>query len=198
MAIIRVKPTRVEEIFISEEPIGHLATVYISGDRRVREGETPYQERGVGAVVAQVLSGKLTRVVTHGIVSGLICASAINAGDRVTIASTSGTGLTSGLASGKGKITPFNTITPDGSISRVSGFLRAISGTFTSAAISGMLGIDGTSLALHQRLLSGIDGFQGAAPTFTGTAYNTGRVLGRALQSGGCGSGIQVMVDKGG
>lgn len=196
MALVKVKLTRIEEAFVSEEPIGQLAAVYIStGGRGVKEGDSTTQELVGGVALAQALSGKLTRVVTHGIVSGVICGALVSAGDRVTC-----TNITSGggLSSGKGKITPINTITPAGIISRVSGSLRAISGTFTSAVISGMLGIDGTSLALHQRLLSGIDGFRGEVPDFTGTAFNTQRVLGKSLDNGGIGSGVRLLVALGG
>jgi len=200
MALIKVSTSKITEMFVAEEPIGTLASVYLSDDKKVKEGVTAFQERARGVVLAAVLSGNLARVVTHGIISGLICASSINAGDRVAIANSSGYAHASGLVSGHGMITPFNTITPSGSLTRVSGFITLVSGSLVGASgfYSGFIGIDGTSLFGHGGLISGVTGFTGEAPTFTGTAFNTGRVLGMALQSGGFGSGIRVLVDKGG
>ncbi|GAI45831.1 unnamed protein product, partial [marine sediment metagenome] len=100
----------VRQIFIASEAISHLAVVEISpfGPQYVKSGVSGISGRvaGVlyGAVTSALGSGKICRVVTQGIVSGVVCASSINAGDRVT------------LASG-GRIAAFNTITPAGAIS---------------------------------------------------------------------------------
>jgi len=214
MGLVKIAPARVTEIFIAEEPIGHVASVYLSDDKKIREGVTAYQERGAGAVIGEVASGKIARVVTHGIVSGLICVAAVSLGDRVTIANASGHGTLSGLVSGHGMITSLNTITPVGSVTAASGIISLVSGFITLASgalpgtsglYSGFIGIDGATLFGHGGLISGVTGFTGAAPvfsgsvpTFTGTAFNTARVLGKALESGGIGSGIRVLITLGG
>jgi len=198
MALVKVKTARIEEAFVSEEPIGQLAAVYIStGGRGIKEGDSTTQHLVGGIALARVLSGKVTRVVTHGIVSGVICGAVVSAGDRVTCINLTSGG---GLSSGKGKITPINTITPAGSVTRVSGFITLASGALlgTSGLWSGYIGIDGTTLFGHGGLISGVTGFTGEAPTFTGTAFNTQRVLAKALDNGGIGSGIRVLVALGG
>ena len=203
LVIVKGSPGRVEEIFIAAEPIGTLATVYITpGSREVREGDTQYQAQRAGVSIAGAVSGAVVRVVTAGFVSGVVCASGVVPGDRIAIACQSGGGFTSGtLASGMGKITPFNTITPAGTISRVSGSIYLTSGAMVSGGISGHIGIDGTAL-FHQALMSGVDGFRGEIPTLTGTAFNTGRVLGIALTSAsplsGQVIGAQILVMPGG
>jgi hypothetical protein len=194
--LIKVAPTRVTEVFISEEPIGNLAAVYIStGGRSVKEGDSTTQHLIGGVALGSILSGKLTRVVTLGIVSGVICGAVVSAGDRVACTNVTSGG---GLASGKGKITPINTITPAGTISRVSGSLLLASGLMTSGAISGHVGVEGTSLINAGGLVSGITGFLGEIPSFTGTAFNTARVLGKVLDNGGIGSGVRLLVIPGG
>ncbi len=223
MALIKVRPTRTVEAFISEEPIGGLAVVCIStGGRRVKEGTRTTQELVVGAAPSAVTSGVRCPVITHGIVSGVICGAVVSAGDRVTcINITSGPGL----ASGAGKITPINTIIPVGAISQVSGLIDPVAGTISrvsgsmtlvsgallSGVTSGYVGILGAALMTPGGLVSGVTGFlgevptftgaapvfSGAVPTFTGTAFNTARVVGKALDNGGIGSGIRLLVDIG-
>lgn len=196
MALVKVKLARIEEAFVSEEPIGQLAAVYIStGGRSVMEGDSTTQALVGGVALAQALSGKVTRVVTHGIVSGVICGAVVSAGDRVTCTNVTSGG---GLSSGKGKITPINTITPAGTIDRVSGSIRVTSGIMVSGATSGYVGLAGTSLINPGGLISGIDGFRGEIPAFTGTAFNTQRVLGKVLENGGIGSGVRLLVALGG
>ena len=76
------------QIFIASEVISHLAVVEISsaGPQYVKSGVSGVSGRvaGVlyGAVTSALGSGKVCRVVTQGIVSGVVCASSINAGDR--------------------------------------------------------------------------------------------------------------------
>jgi hypothetical protein len=169
MAIIKVTayPGHIA-VLQAVEGINDLHAVMISPLGGVAEATSGQGWRGVGIARGTVLSGQLARVMTHGIISGVICAAAVQAGDRLTAeGNTSGPGL----ASGPGLVTPFNTITPAGSLggnSLVSG-LQAASGIISGIAT----------------IVSG---------TFTGTAFNTGRVLGRALTSGGVGSGIQMYV----
>ena len=254
MPLLRIKgsPGRVEEIFVADELIGHLASIYICGgpqNRDVREGTTAQQAAVGGVSIGGALSGKLVRVITHGYVSGLIAAAAIQAGDRITCANVTSGG---GLSSGAGKVTPINTITPEGNFldgtfagtpvtpgflsggfagtpvtpgflsggfagtpQAVSGSLVFISGTLVSGLLSGAVAVEGLSLALHQQWLSGVAGFLGNSYTpagvvsgaisqitpagavsgaFLGTAFNTGRILGRALTSGGMGSGIRALI----
>ncbi len=195
MALIKVRPTRTVEAFISEEPIGGLAVVCIStGGRSVKEGTSTTQELVVGVAPAVVASGVRCPVITHGIVSGVICGAVVSAGDRVTC-----TNLTSGggLASGAGKVTPINTITPAGSVARVSGSMLLTSGALLSGVTSGYVGVMGAALITPGGLVSGITGFLGEIPPFTGTAFNTARVVGKALDNGGIGSGIRLLVDIG-
>lgn len=190
MALIKVRPTRTVEAFISEEPIGGLAVVCAStGGRSVKEGTSTNQELVVGVAPAVVASGVRCPVITHGIVSGVICGAVVSAGDRVTC-----TNLTSGggLASGAGKITPINTITPAGAVAAPK--INLVSG----AGLAGnIVAADGQALATISGggLMSGITGVQ--APAFTGTAFNTARVVGKALDNGGIGSGIRLLVDIG-
>ena len=223
MALIKVRPTRTVEAFISEEPIGGLAVVCVStGGRSVKEGTSANQELVAGVAPAVVASGVRCPVITHGIVSGVICGAVVSAGDRVTC-----TNLTSGggLASGAGKVTPINTITPLGTISRVSGLISTVSGSVTrvsgsvvllsgnllSGLVSGYVGVMGKDLITPGGLTSGVTGFlgevpiftgltplfSGAVPDFAGTAFNTARVVGKALDNGGIGSGIRLLVDIG-
>lgn len=229
MPLVRIQTTArgQKDVFVAAEPIGHLATVCIThGSREVLEGTTDTQEKGCGVAVGAALSGKLVRVITQGIVSGVVCASSIQAGERVAVANSSGYAHASGLVSGHGFITPFNTITPVGTVTRVSGLITAVSGSvtrvsgsillasglMTSGALSGHIGVEGLALINPGGLMSGVTGFlgeipiftgatpvfSGAIPTFTGTAFNTARVLGKALASGGMGSGIPVLVTLGG
>jgi hypothetical protein len=163
MALVRIQREHgVKHIFTAAEGIGNLATIEIIpgtlGQAQVKMGTTGDEHLAAGVAIGAVTSGKLVWAVTQGIISGVKTAQAVNAGDRLAIA-------TSGM------VTPFNTITPAGSLGGgglVSG-LQAASGI-----ISG-----------YATLTSG---------TFTGTAFNTGRVLGKALTSGLSGLGIQMLV----
>ena len=231
MPLVRItgRPGTSTAVFVSEEPIGHLASVYISGERKVREGSNAGQAQVAGVAVGETASGKLVRVVTLGIVSGVICGATVAPGDRVTCINVTSGG---GLCSGAGKIGLFNTITPtgviSGYISAVSGSVAAISGYITAVSgwvnlISGvgdnLVGITGTSLSVSGVLLSGLagveiigqPGFRSGAGLitidsqpgfqsggFVGTAFLTARVLGKALASGGMGSGIPILVTIGG
>jgi hypothetical protein len=173
MALTKIKPSRITDTFISEEPVGNLCVVCVSAtDRKIKlsTDATPELIAGVN-IGSLVLSGQPARVVTHGEVSGLICAAAVTAGDRVT-----------GAISGR--VTPINTITPTGSI-------LLTSGSMTSGATSGYVGVEGIALINPGGLVS--------ATGFQGTAFNTQRVLGKALDTGaGAGSGIRVLVAIGG
>ncbi|MBA7608863.1 hypothetical protein ES703_16047 [subsurface metagenome] len=130
----------VRQVFIASEDISHLAVVEISsaGPQYVKSGVSGVSGRvaGVlyGAVTSALGSGKVCRVVTQGIVSGVVCASSIEAGDRVT------------LASG-GRIAAFNTITP---------LIDLLSGTMASGAV----GVDGQALVGTSGLISGVTGIR--------------------------------------
>lgn len=157
------------QVFIAGEAISHLAVVEISsyGPQYVKSGISGVSGRvaGVlyGAVTSALGSGKVCRVVTQGIVSGVVCADVIEAGDRVT------------LASG-GRIEAFNTITP---------LIDLLSGTIASGAV----GVDEKGLVGTSGLISGVTGIR---------AINTAQVLGKALASGGLGSGIPILITLGG
>lgn len=174
MSLVKIKPSRITDIFISEEPIGNLCVICVSATgRKVKLSTSTTQELVAGVNIGgAVLSGKPARVVTHGEVSGLICDAAVTAGDRLA-------GTTSG------RVTPLNTITP-------AGLLLLTSGLMTSGALSGHVGVEGLALINPGGLISGVTGF-------LGTAFNTQRILGKALDTGlGAGSGIRALVALGG
>lgn len=214
MALVKVKTTRITEIFISEEPIGAITSVCISprsGGRGIKGGSSLTQEFVAGVSIPGGLSGAAIRVVTHGIVSGVICGAVVSAGDRVT-------SYTSG------KVTPINTITPVGGISGYFlGTAKPISGSVAAPTLNLISGVglaanivatnaQALAAASGAGAMSGITGIQ--APAFTGESYTpdggfhsgafagiafaTARVLGKALDHGGVGSGIRLLVDIGG
>lgn len=164
MALLKIQSyPGFRQIFIASEAISHLAVVEISsaGPRYVKSGVSGVSGRVVGvlygAMTSALGSGKVCRVVTQGIVSGVVCASLINAGDRVT------------LASG-GRIAALNDITVLGA----GGGL--VSGIQTASGI--------------------ISGY--ATTIVSGTPFNTGQTLGKALASGGgLGSGIPILITLG-
>lgn len=186
MPLVRIQhyPTTTQ-VLIASENISHLAVLELSpaGMNYCRVGAAnPELVCGVawGAVSGKT-SGQVVRVVTAGFVSGLVCASNINAGDRVM------------LASG-GRITTLNSITPAGA---VSGFvpINLVSGGFASGGV----GI-GAGPALGNssgNIISGLTGAVFSSGLFAGTAFNTGRVLGKALASGLGLSAIPVLVTLG-
>lgn len=155
------------------EGLSQHAVIYLSDADYVNEVDDTHRAQMVGVAegIASggVASGDPVRVVGFGVVSGVICAAAVSPGDRVT-----GTEMTSGagLASGKGKITPINTISP---------VIDLISGTLANGGV----GVDDTALSLTSGVLSGVTGVR---------AWNTGEVLGKILTSGGVGSGVQLLV----
>lgn len=139
----------VKQVFIASEAISHLAVVEISpaGPQYVKSGVfgTSGGVAGVlyGAVTSALSSGKICRVVTQGIVSGVVCASSINAGDRVT------------LASG-GRIAAFNTITVLGAGGGLVSGLQAASGIISGWATTLVSGTPfNTAQVLGKALASG-------------------------------------------
>lgn len=159
------------QVFIASEAISHLATVVYSpaGARYVEAGEEASQERvaGVlyGAVTSALGSGGICRVVTKGIVSGVMCAVTVQAGDRLVCAST-------------GHIQPLNAILPTAASGAI---YLAIGSGLLSGIFSGFQGpLSGAAI-----VASGAD---------MGTIFNTGRVFAKALASGGAGSGIPILV----
>lgn len=183
MSVVKVTPARQTDVFISEEPIGHLAVVYLSAGRAVKEGTSTTQHLVAGVNIGGALSGKPVRVVGAGIVSGVICAASVAVGDRLTCANVTSGG---GLASGAGKVTPLNNVRVSGSILLASGLM-----TNTSGLISGHVGVQGLSLINPGGLISGITGF-------LGESFNVGRIVGKALDAGNMGSGIRMLVGIGG
>jgi len=200
---------------IAGEGIADLATLeLLPGERQVRMGFTGNEHLATGVARGAAVSGALVRVVTQGIVSGVKTAGAIQAGDRLAIATS-------------GRVVTFNTITPAGVISglitgNISGYVTGnVSGGVNVNAVSGSLGgllsVQGSNTALGwaSGLVSGITGalfvsgslaglFSSGAiagafnsGVFTGTAFNTERVLGKALTSGLSGASIQMLVSLG-
>lgn len=193
MPLIRIEHyPGLRQVFIASEEIGHLATICYSaaGPNYVALGTNAEQAKVCGVAygaTSGVVSGKNLRAVVEGIVSGLVCAIAVNAGDRVAVASA-------------GKIAPLNTIQP------------AISGRVTGA-ISGYIPAGGTGLTSGIQTASGIiSGFTtiSTPPIFSSgslagvfssglaEALNTARILGKALASGAADAGIPVLVTLGG
>lgn len=204
MPLIRIqKELGVKHIFIAAEGIGDLATIeLVAGERQVKMGTTGDEHLAAGVSRGSALSGKLVRVITDGIISGVKIASGytVNLGDRLTIATS-------------GKVRPFNTITPAGAISgyvtgAISGYVPAPVMDLASGLVGGGLTAQATAGALGwtSGLASGLTGIR--APQFSsgsiasifnsglfaGTAFNTGRVIGKALVSGGSGASVQMLV----
>lgn len=131
MPLIRVQSyPGVRQIFIASEAISHLAVVAINetGPRYVEVGTNADQALvcGVlyGGVTSSLGSGKICRVVTHGVVSGVALATDVNTGDRVTCASA-------------GRITPLNSIQPAGVVSGLTGASHNILSGYAGGIISG-------------------------------------------------------------
>ncbi len=164
---IQKYPGRVE-VMVAGEALSDLHTVEVTAlgnAAAVQEGRTATLIEGMGVVRGTVASGAIARVQTAGRISGLICATAINAGDRVAVANlTSGPGL----ASGNGLVQSLNSILLSGNAYGVVSGIQTASG-----------------------LISG-----GTSPLVSGSLL-TGGVIGKALTSGGIGSGIQVLLTGG-
>lgn len=183
MPLIRIQKDRgIKHIFIASDNIADLAALeLVPGERQVGMGATGNEHLAAGVSRGSANSGKLVRVITQGIISGVKTAQDVEAGDRLTIAVS-------------GFVTPLNTITPVGAISGYipSGATGLISGISASGMIaSGTWGFSGF-IASGFATISTPSIFSSGA--FTGTAFNTGRVLGRALTSGLSGLGIQMLV----
>jgi len=107
MTIIR-GPEGVRTLLNAGDTIAQLRTLQIwSGAAKVVvEAMSGYTDRPAGVAAESVVSGKLVRVTTTGIVSGVICASGVQMGDSLQIESASGftpdTGLIAPLLSGVG------------------------------------------------------------------------------------------------
>jgi hypothetical protein len=98
MSLLRiVHQPNVTQVFIASEAISDLATIEIStvGLNYVQGARDTNPERAAGVARGSATSGRLVRAVVQGIVSGVTCANAVNAGDRLMIAS-------------GGKVTPLN------------------------------------------------------------------------------------------
>jgi hypothetical protein len=174
LLIIENQPTT-KQAFIASENVSHLAVVEISpaGPGYCRLG-TELSAQGVGVAWGAnsgLSSGKVVQVVTTGsIVSGVICASSINAGDRLAVAS-------------GGRVTPLNSMNMSARV--VANLLSGAGGT---------VHVDSSALSYSSGIISGVGGFM-----FTsGTTYNTGRLFGKALTSGATNAGIMVFVMPGG
>lgn len=75
--------------------------VAVSGEGNyVEEARSGYTARAAGAAAESASSGDIVRMITHGLVSGLICASGVQMGDSLQVESASG------LQSGTGYVAP--------------------------------------------------------------------------------------------
>jgi len=210
---VRVTPTGEKNVYVAEEPISHLATVMIGSDaRQIAKATTAGVIKSVGVAIGNAASGGIARVVDRGLVSGLICAFPINMGDRIIAANkTSGPGL----ASGPGLVVPDNLAVSgwipnisgnvSGYIPHISGWLNLISGVGTQGGVV----LDSTRLAGTSGNISGVGGLEiitqpifssGQFAVLTQPIFSSGLlapVLGKALTSGGVGSGIQAVLTLG-
>jgi len=198
MPLIRIQKDRgVKLVFIAGEGIADLATLeLVAGERQVKMGVTGEEHLAAGVSRGSASSGDLVRVITQGIVSGVKISSGrtVAYGDRLMLATS-------------GAVRPLNTITPTGAI---SGYITgAISGYIPAGAVGFFSGIiaSGTYLSGYTLPLSGFVSISSGSifssgslaglfnsGAFVGTSFNTGRVLGRALTSGGSGAAIQMLV----
>jgi len=178
----------IKQVFIAAEYIADLATVELvttGSGRRVALGTTGHEQLAAGVARGEVSSGGIVYVITDGIVSGVKAIQDINAGNRLTIATS-------------GRVTSLNDITPTGAI---SGYVPAptinlISGGGASGGIVVDSALAGTSGALTG--VTGVQAPQFGSGSFVGAAFNTGRVIGKALTSGLSGFGIQMLVNLAG
>lgn len=153
MPLIRIQHyPGVKQIFTAAEGIADLATIEIVpgsvGQAQVKMGTTGDEHLAVGVSRGSVSSGDLVRVITQGIVSGVITAQAVQAGDRLTIA-------TSGV------VTPFNTFSVSGLVSGViaSGWLTSGQWDASGRIISGFVtASQKTGRFIGRALTSGLSG----------------------------------------
>jgi hypothetical protein len=150
MPLIRIqKEHGIKHVFIAAEGIADLATVeLVPGERQIKMGTTGDEHLAAGVSRGSALSGKLVRVITQGIVSGVKTAQAVNAGDRLTIA-------TSGM------VTPFNTFSVSGLVSGLtaSGWLTSGDWTASGLRISGWVtASQNTGRLIGKALTSGFSG----------------------------------------
>lgn len=189
MPLIRIQKDKgIKHVFIAGEGIADLASVeLVAGERQVKMGTTGHEYLAAGVARGSANSGALVRVITDGIVSGVKIASGYTVayGDRLTIATSGG-------------VVPLDTITPAGAISgyitgNISGY---VPGTGLASGIQVASGIiSGYATLTQPAFASG--SYAGAfnSGAFVGTAFYTGRVLGKALTSGGSGmAAIQMLV----
>lgn len=112
MPLLRIqKYPGFKQVLQAGEGIADLATIELVPGGTVKMGKTGDEQLAAGVALGAVVSGELVRFVTQGIVSGVKTGEAVQAGDRLTVA-TSGrvvplnyglilaSGLLSGLASG--------------------------------------------------------------------------------------------------
>lgn len=195
--MLKVAYTGVKLMFIATEEVRHLdAVAIVSGANLMGTAGYNYVELG-GRAAADIcperaagiafgaysgtVSGKIIRVVTQGIVSGVICGADVAVGDRLMLASA-------------GRVMPLNTITPVGGIS------GGVSVNLASGLVGGGVTLQATAGALGwaSGSASGLTGVSFVSGRYVGTAFNTARVLGKALASGAAGRGIPILVTLGG
>ncbi len=178
---IRHQPNS-DTIFIAAAEIPNLAVVEISpaGSQYVAIGTNTTPERAVGVAngpISGSTSGKPIQIITMGIVSGVVCASSINAGDRVQVVS-------------GGRIAAYNALAPTASLSGIIN-MNLQSGGILSGGVS--IGVG--NLVNASGIISGLN----AGLYLNSGQLLTAKVVGKALASGGgAGSGIPIFVSIGG
>lgn len=103
MAITIIKgPEGIRTVFSAVETITQFRTVQLASGftKSVKEVVSGYPELGGGVAAESVVSGDLIRVITGGLVSGVICASGVSFGDILQVFAASG------LGSGTGHVAP--------------------------------------------------------------------------------------------
>jgi len=173
----------IKKVYKAGEAIAQHCVVYLSDSDWVKIGDVTNRLAVIGVVdgvkSGGVASGDPVRVMQFGVVSGVICDAAILPGDRA-------------IAARSGRITPLG-VGVSGYVTTVSGYINLLSGT----GASGNVVLDDGALACTSGVVSGVAGYYiTVQPTFASGLREA--VIGRALVSGGAGSGIQLLVTLGG
>ncbi|GAH19522.1 unnamed protein product [marine sediment metagenome] len=111
MAITIIKgPEGIRTVFSAYGTITQLRSLqFISGEAKlVGEAMSGYPSRAAGVAAETAVSGDLIRAITHGLASGVICASSVIPGQGLQLVAASG------LISGTGHIGPLLSGTYDG------------------------------------------------------------------------------------
>jgi len=174
----------IKKVYKAGEAIAQHCVVYLSDSDWVKIGDATNRLAVIGVVdgvkSGGIASGDPVRVMQFGVVSGPICDAAVLPGDRV-------------IAARSGRITPLVVGGISGYVTTVSGYINLRSGTGTSGDVV----LDGGNLACTSGIVSGVAGYYITVQPTLASGFREA-VIGRALVSGGAGSGIQLLVTLGG